>query len=439
MSKIAGSADVGPPTDPLDLNALKKDLPAGKRRELQILLISDIHSKVSVIESTKTYLDNNNIHPDWIFLLGDLVDIPNRPTDKYEDETSLLQRGTFFSGLQRIATICPNVLFIPGNHDPYETYCPPVTDATIAGPAFFHSSIHCGRARIADDLVVCGVGGSVDATNTSTSTREWVGYPWRDTEDGLEACLAHVLRRGQLSPHFPWADYIATLKLSIPTHAPIPSFMASLHARERIPLVRTSSQLAQTVQRHVKEHGQPSDDKALFTGQNKAMAARFAAACCDESDPLLDIKAVRPPYADQEFLETGHYNPLEVASRSVDVGRGLEPSDSVLLMTHVGPIGCPTARHVAKNGDVIESGARAIRDAITQPGSVVVACVHGHAHHPQAHRADVEGRPVINPGPLSEGAACVVTLVRGGAGWVVGRVVEVDVGPVPDMEERDTY
>lgn len=114
----------------------------------------------------------------------------------------------------------------------------------------------------------------------------------------------------------------------------------------------------------------------------------------------------------------------------------IKPDDSILLVTHVGPLcSCTAIVHDFSPSPEIFTGAASISQHIQQLQKTktrqLLANVHGHTHAARGMRVLGDERtPVVNPGSLSEGNFGVMTLRRQGQGkWMVSSVDLISLDP----------
>lgn len=151
--------------------------------QLQILLVSDIHESKENIQKLINFCKTNNIAPDYIFCLGDIVTISQgQQDDKSICEQKEKEIKELFTLLEQINT---NIIYLPGNHDPVTLFKDPpkITENSI--------NLHLSSYKIKDDLLLIGLGGSncsikTDETlyhsyeNLDTKNIIWKGYPYID-------------------------------------------------------------------------------------------------------------------------------------------------------------------------------------------------------------------------------------------------------------------
>ena len=165
-----------------------------KKDKLSILIVSDTHEKIDNLNKLVEECEKNSYKPDYIFLLGDIVTILQGDQD---NENKCEKYYTIINQiLQILEQISPNVIYIPGNHDPKILFD---NDNKIK---FGNSSInlHKKKYEINNNLLVIGIGGSI--TNLKSNEKEyykydyninnveWRGYPYIDNNENpnFEKC-----------------------------------------------------------------------------------------------------------------------------------------------------------------------------------------------------------------------------------------------------------
>ena len=159
-----------------------------KEDKLFFLLVSDIHESIENVNKLVKYCNTNSIKPDYLLCLGDIVTIPQGSQDsKPVCEVKEKEIKNLFSLLE---LICPNLIYVPGNHDPQTLFkveeSPKITNNSI--------NLHLKSHIIKDDLLLVGVGGCTCAISSKeefyhsyhdldTKSIIWKGYPYIDNND----------------------------------------------------------------------------------------------------------------------------------------------------------------------------------------------------------------------------------------------------------------
>ena len=159
-----------------------------KDDKLFILLVSDVHESIENINELVSYCKKNSITPDYIFCLGDIMSIPG---GSQVDQTIYNQKVNELKNiLTTLETICPNLIYLPGNHDFINLFkvedSPKLTENSI--------NLHLKSLIVKDDLLLVGIGGAICSLysdeefyhsyrNLNKNNIEWKGYPYIDNED----------------------------------------------------------------------------------------------------------------------------------------------------------------------------------------------------------------------------------------------------------------
>ena len=159
-----------------------------KEDKLNILLVSDIHESIENVQKLVFYCKENSITPDYIFCLGDIMNIPQGSQDDqsiYNQKVNELKKI-----LTTLELISPNLIYLPGNHDFINLFkvedSPKLTENSI--------NIHLKSHIIKDDLLLVGIGGAICSLysneefyhaykNIDKNNIEWKGYPYIDNND----------------------------------------------------------------------------------------------------------------------------------------------------------------------------------------------------------------------------------------------------------------
>ena len=121
---------------------------------LRILLFSDIHMQSpggasnvgTAIEKLKENKDF--VKYDYVFVSGDIADLPNEIGKTLDNEVVLKDLRSLL--YEQIAPLANEMFYIPGNHDPIEYFS-----------SDDDKNLHKSMAELRPDLVVLGLGGSV--------------------------------------------------------------------------------------------------------------------------------------------------------------------------------------------------------------------------------------------------------------------------------------
>ena len=258
---------------------------------LTLLHITDIHDSFENITRLATHLEAQGVQADYILVSGDISTMPSEIDSSDLDKISKYEHSVV-QILSEVAKLCPNVVYIPGNHDPINFFnksdIPFIKDSIVG--------IHKGVSRLADGLVVAGYGGSLPGYKSGEKV--WTGFPYNETE------------------HF---------------EADIEPFLVSVLS-------------------------------------NKL---------------------------------------------------GISPNDVIILMTHVGPDGSPSAADSTNPADPITCGSVALRKCLeTQAQSRVILNIHGHTHAGVGHNR-IGSITVSNPGYLQGGRYAIYKMDRIEGKWTL--------------------
>lgn len=140
--------------------------------ELVILHVTDTHLCFDKIAQLKQWLMDRNQRVDLVLLSGDIANLSDKtygtaPLEEVEKHDKFLEQ--IVKQLSTIAT----VYYIPGNHDSINTYSPESQPAR---------NLHMRSARLADCLLVVGVGGSVPGYLEADGSQVWAGFPYSSDE-----------------------------------------------------------------------------------------------------------------------------------------------------------------------------------------------------------------------------------------------------------------
>ena len=171
-------------------------------KEFSFLIVSDIHESMENVKKLVEYYSKTQTKFDYILCCGDIVTVPNNEQDfpesakKYEPMIADL-----FKELEKI---CPNIVYVPGNHEPYTTFkedSPQLTKGTIG--------LHKKYLKLTDDLYMIGLGGSppilhgdkysneqIPFKDVNVKQYKWDGYPYNvdKTEENYPRSDAILLK-----------------------------------------------------------------------------------------------------------------------------------------------------------------------------------------------------------------------------------------------------
>lgn len=159
-----------------------------KIREIDVLLISDIHKSYGYLEKLKEWLLENKKLFNYIFATGDFLNMDSKLNEMNEEVAK--GEAELSSIISYLENMCLNVIYIGGNHDP-------VTLFNTEGPTLSIRSInlHKNHFKLANDLYVIGIGGALpgitshyDITDPNfipfgdvSNKLAWEGFPYNET------------------------------------------------------------------------------------------------------------------------------------------------------------------------------------------------------------------------------------------------------------------
>eukprot|EP00742_Colponemidia_sp_Colp-10_P001882 GILJ01002013.1.p1 GENE.GILJ01002013.1~~GILJ01002013.1.p1 ORF type:complete len:301 (-),score=11.35 GILJ01002013.1:609-1511(-) len=144
-----------------------------RKSSLRILLTSDHHLDMVRLQHLSDWWVNNNQSADLIVAAGDLTNLQTSEQDLPQFVSNC--EGEMTSVLSALERMLCRIVYVPGNHDPKTTLSFDNNHVPHLTP---HSrNIHNSVYRLDDDLVICGLGGSVDACRQDGSPA-WEGYPY---------------------------------------------------------------------------------------------------------------------------------------------------------------------------------------------------------------------------------------------------------------------
>jgi len=157
---------------------------------IDILLVSDIHLNYEYLERLKEWTVKKKKVFDFIFCTGDFLKL-NYPENE-DNKVIAKSESELTSIINFLENICLNVIYLGGNHDPksiFESSNPSLTVKSV--------NIHKKSLKIANDLYVYGIGGSIPAIESNyliedsnfapfldvSSKIKWQGYPYNKLMD----------------------------------------------------------------------------------------------------------------------------------------------------------------------------------------------------------------------------------------------------------------
>ena len=146
-------------------------------KEITIAIINDIHHNKESVQQLKKYWNQKKITADYIISCGDFVSIK---TDEQTDMTKVNPAiEECHEHIHELETLCSNVLFVPGNHDPSYLFENNLNNHISLSE---HSiNLHRNIHRIRENLIVVGCGGCVPKTIEGKFKK--VGYPYKTDQE----------------------------------------------------------------------------------------------------------------------------------------------------------------------------------------------------------------------------------------------------------------
>ena len=153
-------------------------------RQINVLLVSDLHLVNENVVKLKEYIKTKSIQPDYIFASGDFVTISAGKNNDPEEIAKANQQ--IKEQIELLEEISDNVIYIPGNHDPEPMFADDPTKFTEKS-----QNINKKYIKLADDLILLGFGGSVNNPTSDEWPYQtydikdynnivWTGYPFCD-------------------------------------------------------------------------------------------------------------------------------------------------------------------------------------------------------------------------------------------------------------------
>jgi Icc-related predicted phosphoesterase len=154
-------------------------------KELDVLLVSDIHLNFDYLEKLKEWQLENKRLFNFIFLTGDILTL--KYPDNEKNEIIAKSEAEISSIITFLENMCLNVIYLGGNHDPKSLFDIETPNLTIRS-----INLHKKYFKLANDLYLFGLGGSVPTITSNESLPNvipfvdvsdsilWEGYPYQD-------------------------------------------------------------------------------------------------------------------------------------------------------------------------------------------------------------------------------------------------------------------
>ncbi|XP_019863786.1 PREDICTED: uncharacterized protein LOC100634094 [Amphimedon queenslandica] len=163
----------------------------GATNELNILHITDVHNSTEMVAAVSQWVIKHKEKIDIILLSGDIADMPM----EYGNDTTkeaLLFKGSYYQDLQQVVSnaraICDRVYYVPGNHDPPQSFNEASPEITI--DPIPSCNVHLHTIPVAPGLFLSGLGGSVPGYQDGKQC--WDGFPYNN-EDDINKDLTQLL------------------------------------------------------------------------------------------------------------------------------------------------------------------------------------------------------------------------------------------------------
>jgi len=149
-----------------------------KKKELNIIFLSDIHESFNYLEKLKEWQMKHKILFDYLLCGGDFLSLKNE--EQSNSNTVFKSEGIMSSILNYLECICLNVVYIPGNHDPYTLFNLKSPKLTVRS-----TNIHSKFFQLDKDLFLFGFGGSIPAFPSKLNVSDCNLYEEIDYENNV--------------------------------------------------------------------------------------------------------------------------------------------------------------------------------------------------------------------------------------------------------------
>eukprot|EP00767_Chilomastix_cuspidata_P005135 gnl/Chilomastix_cuspidata/5325.p1 GENE.gnl/Chilomastix_cuspidata/5325~~gnl/Chilomastix_cuspidata/5325.p1 ORF type:complete len:551 (-),score=130.81 gnl/Chilomastix_cuspidata/5325:147-1799(-) len=271
-------------------------------REFSFFVITDVHGNLDAVEDFRLHFFGKNFTElykiDAIIVLGDILSVSNsgqKSTDTFTMKAKL------HAILKKLGEISYTVWFVPGNHDPPFLFR---DDSEVSDLyAKCSTNVHNRLIRLADGLVLAGLGGSC-TTRDFNQSAPYQGWPFHEPWQTAEVFpRAPGLTRLITSAHGRLA-FSRAAPLPAATRVP-PSEQQRLLARLLAPGPAPPAPLPRLVQRSIER------------GEMQRCAALIA-----NNAPVVSTSAGLHPYMLQLLAQKGAEMLLAPSVRPVSYARG---------------------------------------------------------------------------------------------------------------------
>lgn len=141
-----------------------------------ILVVTDIHEATDLLASLVEHIHTRKVYPDVIFVCGDFLCGDFLHFNEAGVIRECLTKATQM--LLILCNLCPNIYYVHGNHDPIcsfsridsKDFIRFSMERNYVQSIDFTLNIHGKCVRLAEDLVLCGLGGTSSSQDLSPSS-----------------------------------------------------------------------------------------------------------------------------------------------------------------------------------------------------------------------------------------------------------------------------
>jgi Icc-related predicted phosphoesterase len=148
-------------------------------KELDILLVTDIHKNYAYLEKLKEWQIENKKLIDYIFCTGDILSLSYPENESLEIiAKSEAEISAIISFLENMSL---NVIYLGGNHDPKSLF----DSEKLPSLTMRSTNLHKKYKKLANDLYLVGLGGSVPAITSQHYVDDKDFIPYIDVKDEI--------------------------------------------------------------------------------------------------------------------------------------------------------------------------------------------------------------------------------------------------------------
>lgn len=184
-----------------------------KTKELEILLISDVHKNYSFLENLKEWHTKQKKVFNYIFLTGDILSL--KYPENEQPEFIAKSEAEISAIISFLENMCLNVIYLGGNHDPKTLFSDTNLCLTIKS-----TNIHKKFVKVCNDLYIFGIGGAVPTISSKNDVDSeafipyvdldagsvknilWQGYPYQNSFDMPDYYASDEIYAKDLNDHF---------------------------------------------------------------------------------------------------------------------------------------------------------------------------------------------------------------------------------------------